>query len=110
MIAAGELRERVTLQKKNVSGKDAMGGEIFSFSEVATVWAKAMPVGGREIFAAQQLHAETAVRFIVRRRDDVAPEWRLIWEGKTFDITYVAPLPQDTDALELTAVAGLRDG
>lgn len=111
MIAAGQLNERVTLQRPVVSSRDAMGGEVVAWTAVADVWARAVPATGREIFRADQVHAEKTVNFTIRRRTDVTAAWRLLWRGEAYDIKHVLPSGHGLEeALELVGITGVKNG
>jgi SPP1 family predicted phage head-tail adaptor len=111
VIAAGQLSERITLQRPDVSSRDVMGGEVVAWTSVAEVWAKAVPATGREIFRADQVHAEKTVSFVIRRRTDVTAAWRLLWRGETYDIKHVLPSGHGLEeTLELVGITGVRDG
>ena len=107
---AGRLDQRITLQAKSVV-RDAMGGEVVTWQDVATVWASAEPLRGREFFAAQQLQDETTVRFRLRWRSGVVPSMRVLWRAQPYDIQSVIDPNGARFELELMcATAGARDG
>lgn len=109
MIAAGQLNERITLQKPVVGSRDVMGGEVVTWTSVAEVWAKATPATGREIFRADQVHAEKTVSFVIRRRTDVTAAWRLLWRAETYDIKQVIEAGHGLEeALELVGITGVK--
>jgi len=64
---AGDLRDRITLQRKTVT-RSAAGEETITWSDEATVWAKAEPIRGGEYFQAQAVQSEVNMRFIIRFR------------------------------------------
>jgi SPP1 family predicted phage head-tail adaptor len=108
-MRAGELRERVKLQEKAVT-RDAVGGEAVTWKDRATVWAAVEPLSGRELFAAQQVQAETSVRIRMRYWSEVAPEWRVVWQDRVYEVQSVI----DTDAagreLQLMCRTGVKSG
>lgn len=109
-IRAGDLRERITIQAR-AAGADALGQESGAWADVATVFARAEPLTGREFFAAGQLQGELSVKFTIRHRTDVAETMRVLWRGQPHEI--VAP-PINADGarelLELMCMKGIRDG
>lgn len=109
MLTAGTLDQRITLQSPSAS-VDSLGQRVESWANVATVWAAALPLRGREFFAAGAMQSEASVRFRLRYRADVTPAMRVIWRGAPHAI--VAP-PIDVDGgrhtLELFCSAGTRD-
>jgi len=98
-IAAGDLRERITLQAR-AAGQDVLGRPSGAWVDQITV-----------AFAQGQMQAEVTVRFVIRYRADVHERLRVVWRGEPYEI--VSP-PIDTDGarevLELMCVHGARDG
>jgi SPP1 family predicted phage head-tail adaptor len=109
-IRAGDLRERITIEQRS-AGVDALGQPLTTWATVATVWAKAEPLRGREFFAAGQLQGELSVKFTIRHRADVAETMRVLWRGQAHEIV-APPINVDgaRDALELMCMQGVRDG
>lgn len=54
----GDLRTSVRIEQKTVTGQDSYGQDVFTWTTVATMWCDVRPLSGRELEAAQQLHAE----------------------------------------------------
>lgn len=110
MLNAGDLNQRITLQRPSAA-KDALGQRVESWADVATVWAEAVPLRGREFFAAGAMQSEAVVRFRIRWRADVDGTLRVLWRGVPHAI--VAE-PMDVKGgkhtLELMCSAGIRDG
>lgn len=109
MIAAGSLNQRVTLQQKNVT-RNAIGEEVVTWPDVATVWAEAWPLRGREFFLAQQTQYAADVRFRLRYRADVQATWRVVWNGEPYDIVSLIDVGARRVTTEIMAVHGVRDG
>lgn len=110
MLSAGELTERVTLQQKGAQTLDALGTNTAAWSDVATMWAKAEPIRGKEYFAAAQMQATTDVRFTIRYRSGVLSTMRVLWRGDYHDIQDVINPNGRRESLELMTVKGTRDG
>ena len=106
---AGALTERITLQSRP-TGQDELGAETGSWSDVATVWAQAEPLRGREYFAAGQMQNAADVRFRLRYRAGVLPSMRVLWRGVAHDIVDVIDVGGQRHTLELMTVTGVRDG
>lgn len=109
-LNAGPMDQRITIQRR-VDARNAMGENAYTWQDVATVWARAEPLRGREWFAAAQMQATADVRFTIRYRADLDATMRVLWQGQPHDI--VAP-PIDVAAaretLELMCLQGVRDG
>lgn len=103
---AGQMDQLVTLQAYG-AGEDALGQPLQAWADVATVWAQAQPMRGRDYLAAAAINSEASVRFRVRYRDDVTSAMRVLWRGVAHAI--VAP-PVDVNGgrhtLELMCAAG----
>lgn len=86
-LEAGALDQRVQLQKRTPgTNVDALGQAVDPWATVATVWAHAAPLRGRDYFAAGQTQEELTVRFLLRYRADVGPGWRVQWRGKAYEV------------------------
>jgi len=99
-IAAGLLNQRIKLQRQD-DGKDDSGQATQRWLDVAEVWARVEPLGGREAFGDQQLVAKGDVRFTIRRRDDVNPLFLVIHRERAYDVVSAEP-----SGLDLTIVVG----
>ena len=100
----GELAHRVVLQSKTV------GGEVITWTDEATTWARARPLTGRELIAAQAMHAEANMEFTIRYRKAVQAAWRLEWQGRHYDIQEVQDVEGAGRFHKLICSQGLRDG
>jgi SPP1 family predicted phage head-tail adaptor len=76
-LAGGPLVNRVTLQSRDESSRDADGGINESWTTDETFWASVVPVTGRERLAADQLSAETTHRVERRYKAGITPKNRL---------------------------------
>lgn len=102
MIHAGELNKLVTLQAPEQI-RDSYGEEIITWQNVTTIWAKIQPLTGRELYAAQQLHAESKVKIVIRYRSDMDTTKRLYYANRYFEILYIANY--DESNIELAILA-----
>jgi len=109
-IAAAKLSERVTFQQKGVT-KNAIGEEVVTWSDVATVWAEVRPVRGGEFYAANQMQQTLDLRVFVRARSGLSPDYRLLWRSVPYDITGIIPgTDKYAGLIEVTAINGVRNG
>lgn len=110
MTTAGELDQRITIQRRD-DAQDGYGQTVEAWTDVCRCWAKAQPLRGRELFAAQQTQEQSEVRFVIRYRPDLDAAMRVLWRGQPHGIT--AP-PIDVGArrewLELMCSTGVKDG
>ena len=110
MISAAELNQRITLQSKSVT-RNAIGEEVVTWGDVATVWAKVMPLRGNAFYAANQQQHVIDARFLIRARAGVETNMRIVWKAELYDITNVIPgTDQYAGTIEIAAVHGVRDG
>lgn len=108
-IDPGQLNQRVLLQTRS-TGTDALGQSNAAWATVAALWAQAMPLRGREFFAAAQVQQEHSVKFTLRWRADITPTARIVWQGQPYDVTGVTQLGGRRVWLEVMALAGVKDG
>ena len=109
MLNAGELDQRITVQSPSAT-VDALGQRVETWTELATVWAQAQPLRGREYFAAGEVNSDAAVRFRLRFRSDVTGAMRVLWRGVPHAIV-AEPIDVEggRHTLELMCSAGIRD-
>ena len=84
-MRAGELRSRITIESYTAT-RDSMGGEVKTWSTVATVWASKAHQTSREFFVAAKTNAEMTDLFIARYRSGVTPKMRVSFDSKYYDI------------------------
>lgn len=110
MINAGELNQRITLQQKTTT-RNAIGEAVVTWSDVATVWAKVMPLRGNAFYAANQEQHVVDARFMIRERSGLSVGMRLLWKGQPYDITNLIPgTDQYQGTIEINAINGVKDG
>jgi SPP1 family predicted phage head-tail adaptor len=85
VTAAGQLRERVIIERP-VRTADGAGGADVTWETLATVWAEVMALGGTEHVLAERDEARGPHRITIRFRGDVTAEMRLVWRGQTLNI------------------------
>ena len=107
-MQAGKLREFVALQSKAVT-RDAIGAEVVTWTTDATLPAEVVYLRGREFFAAAQMQSQVDVRIVLRYRDGVTTDHRILWNGQPYDIRAVLPSAR-RNSLELMCSAGVHDG
>ena len=88
---AGDMRERVTRLDAVVT-RDDFNGELISWEDGPTVWAKVTERGGREPLLGDR--AVMIVSYEVTTRSEVAftHKNRLSWRGKQLSVETVTPL------------------
>ena len=88
---AGEFDRRITLQRKT-EADDGYSTSVTGWTDIAEVWAKLIPLSGKEILAAAENAAFASARFKIRRDSswsDLNAADRLTFEDKVHDIVSV---------------------
>lgn len=116
-LPAARFSERVQIQQRVVTGRNAMGGDIFAwqpaFAHAADgyIAASVEPLRAREWFAAAQMQASADYRVTLRYRTGITSDMRVLWRGEPLEI--VGP-PIDVKArhenIELMCASGVRNG
>tara|TARA_R110000868_G_scaffold12110_7_gene58721 strand:- start:14429 stop:14752 length:324 start_codon:yes stop_codon:yes gene_type:complete len=83
--AAGQLRERVTIERP-MRVSDGTGGESVSWAELGEVWAQVVSLTGSEVTQAERDEARGRFTVTIRHREDVSAAMRLVWRGKVLNI------------------------
>lgn len=94
---AGELDRRITLQRLTETD-DGYGTVADSWADLATVWAKLMPVLGAEKLAAQEVGGTARRKFKIRRSSavtDLTAKDRVVYSGVNHDIWDVSEMGRD---------------
>jgi SPP1 family predicted phage head-tail adaptor len=99
-MRAGAMRARVTLQQP-VEAQNSLGEPVATWTDVDTVWAKVMPVDGREFAQLQSTQAEVTTRVYIRFREDVRPKWRLTYNAHVYDVQAAIDVKDRRRELEL---------
>lgn len=87
-MRAGRLRHRLALQSKTET-RNAYGEAVVGWTVEDTVWGAIEPLSGREYFAQDQVQSEVRVRVVIRYRSDIDTSWRVVNDGKYYDIVDV---------------------
>ena len=82
----GELRNRITILNPNGEEENELGETVPSLVEIATVWAKVIPIRGKEYLEMQKLRPELNYRVTIRYRKDIHPAMIIRFEDKELEI------------------------
>lgn len=110
-MRAGSLDDRVTIQRL-VAGSPQVTGSGMpdeSWQTYATVYASVEPLNGRELFAAQEHHAEVTTRIRMRYREGVTAKMRITLDGEVYEIRSVLPFRRE-GRMELLCTSGVTEG
>lgn len=105
-MISGLLRHKVTIQRK-ATAADSIGHPVETWTTLAEVWASFKEEKGSEILAAGRTVEVKRGIFLIRYRDDVTVQNRLIFRGSTWEIENIRILEncRRTGALELLVKA-----
>lgn len=109
-MRAGDLRHRITLQKRGETrGPD---GEVITgwVDFAASVPASVIPLSGREFVAAGEQQSEVQARVTIRWRDGVLDTMRMLFDGKVYAIKAVLPDPTARRHITLMVSGGVSNG
>ena len=87
-MEAGKLRQHVILQQ-SVAESNAIGEEIYTWADVATVWAAVEPATGSWYYAGQQAESKVDGRVRIRYRSDILPTWRIKFGDRYLSIVSI---------------------
>lgn len=87
-MRAGLMRHRLVIQRP-VLTKDAVGGDVQTWPTFVTVWGQVRPLSGREAYEGQRVTTTASHFMTIRYRDDITPQMRVVWHGRTFEITFI---------------------
>lgn len=82
------MRERVTIQKP-VEQQSSFGETTLTWEDEGTVYASVMGVRASDYFAAQQAGVLVTHRIRIRFFPGLTHQHRLIWRGRTMEISSV---------------------
>lgn len=105
--SGGELDRRITIRRMIESGRNEFNEKVFSWFDLATVWARRRDATDQERFEAAQVTATLMSRFVVRFSSvtkTVTASDRLLYDGAEWDINGVKETAEGRDRfLEITA-------
>jgi len=113
LIAAGDLRERVTVQLRTLSAPAADGVDAqLTLQDAKTVWAMVVTDGGSEFFDGTNLTHAWTHKFFVRyipgtvfpRSGRMSAQERVTYKGRIFQVVDVENLEERDEFLLLKAV------
>lgn len=95
-----KLRHRIDIQSmKRIS--DGMGGGDIAWTMIAQVWSQIIPLNGSEFYDAQQTQAPITHKIIMRYREGVKPDMRIVYDGRFFEIQSVINVGELDKELQL---------
>lgn len=103
MVAIGDLRHRITLQKfTTVVNENAFEEE--AWQDYKTVWASVSNLSGREYYQAAAIQAEKTVKFLIRYIEDIDTSIRILFKDKQYNITSIDNVKYSNKYIEIKAL------
>jgi SPP1 family predicted phage head-tail adaptor len=109
MLPAGQMRNRIVVQRP-ATGKDTEGNVQRDWLDVEKLWSKREDLSGRELEAAQSLHAEITTRFTIRFRADFDATMRIVYQDQIYGIQAILDRTGLRNELQLLCSTGLNNG
>lgn len=109
MVDAGSMRERIRIQR-DVGAQSASGAIKQDWQDFAEVFASIVPLGGTELFAAQQIYSESPTTIKLRYIAGLDTAMRILWlDPRTltdvqFDIKSITDVENRHYRMELTVI------
>lgn len=105
-MKAGRLRNRIIIQKQ-INRKDELGQLVNEWVEVCSVRAEIRDLTGKEYQNSQAEQSQTDCKILIRYRNDITPDMRVLCNGIYYDIKAVLEDVKRT-RLELPCQKGTR--
>lgn len=110
MTSAGNMRDRVTVQRQTAATDDYGNARSAPWVPILTVWADMMERPGAERIASGAIEASRMATVRVRRSDAAAAVTaadRLVARGQVWNIRSIAAIGKDRALIEWTVETGV---
>ena len=102
---AGDLRQRVTWQKKTRAVRPGSAGQpITSYAAQGSYWAEVLPLRGDQVANGDQLKPRRQLRVRMRSGPGIEAEDRLIFKGRALTVDSIRTLEERDTWLEIIAI------
>lgn len=108
-MESGLLNRRITIQQRT-GARDEYGGISEEWEDVATCWARVVPLRGQELYRAQQVRAENSHNFYVRYRADITAAMRIMYRGEPYNILSITDVEDRRRELQILTQQGVNVG
>ena len=84
------LRDRITFQVL----ADPVGGiqDLDAYQDYKSTWTEARFLKGRNFYTARASNVKTDVEFIIRYREDIDENMRVVYKGSNYEIEGIIPV------------------
>lgn len=113
-MRAGALRHEVAIQQRSTS-TDAIGGQVDTWSTLATLQAEVRPMQGRELLAARTIATEVTYKITLRYNSifadpKTAATYRVSYDSRIFNVHAIINQGERDREISLLASEGLTNG
>lgn len=114
MARAGNRRHQVQVQQRS-TGRDALGGVTDEWTTLFVTAVGIAPLGGREVLAAQAIHAEASHSIEATYRSEWADPvraagFRIVLGTRIFNVRNVQNVEQRNREILIIASEGMNEG
>ena len=106
-MSSGRFTRKIQLQRATKT-RDARNAPVLTWSNLIQMWAERTDVSAGERSRAQEVGADVTTRFVIRHNatvDNLSATDRIVYDGKTYNITGVREVANRRDRLiEIDAV------
>lgn len=81
--------------------EDGGGGYDTTYIPEAEVWAGVIPVTSTELRFANQQNLQVTHKIIMRYRDDIKPNWLILFKGRKLEIISILNVKENNTELNL---------
>jgi SPP1 family predicted phage head-tail adaptor len=109
-MRAGSLRHLVEIQERSTSHEPTYGGQVETWTTIATPYAAIRPLSGRELLANDGVQAERTHEVELRFMEGITAAHRVKFGARIFDIAQVLDVEERARTLRLQCHEGLDQG
>jgi len=99
-MRSGRLRHRLWLKKPTHANSTA-GTITTTWGTVAVLWGSIEPLRGQEFYDSALINAEISSRIVIRYTADIEPDYRFVFETRTFKIISVIDVDEKNKEMQL---------
>lgn len=113
-MRAGDTRRRITIQQRSTA-QDSAGGQVNTWTDVMTVWAKIEPLSGRELMTAQSVKSEVTHTITLRYQALFADPTEVatlrgVYNGRVFNFHASMNIEERNREVQIPASEGMNNG
>lgn len=111
-MEAGKLRHRVTIQKPTLTQDTTTGEVTTAWTDLhSSIPAAVEPLSVKEYLQSRTDQSETSVRVVIRHRDGLTPDMRILHRGKIYNPQgFLADKVSGLEYLTIPCSEGVNEG